>query len=234
MSPQTLNSEVPFDPSGSPAFLQNNLARFAFSQLLCFPIFHRSFAATGWPEKHSSPFETTSNAWEVFYSYFLSQYSSPFSTWNVSAKSLWISGLFRFVCRSNAFLVFSLQKLFPFLGTFFQKKHSTSSFNSFPCPVWWKGYLLKISLLFKRPFPGRKLIGWLLENILLKPIPPALENSLAYWAFLFHRFGKSFVPLTSGLCEAAVKTFNRFLYLLSMAIVYPLFPILSIVIFKIF
>lgn len=71
VSPQTLNSEVPFDPSGSPAFLQSNFARFAFSQLLCFPIFHRSFAATGWPEKHSFPFETTSNAWEVFCSYFL-------------------------------------------------------------------------------------------------------------------------------------------------------------------
>ena len=135
VSPQTLNSEVPFDPSGSPAFLQNNFARFAFSQLLCFSFFHRSFAATGWPEKHSSPFKTISNTWEVFCSYFLSQYSSPFSTWNVSAKSLWISGLFRFVCRSNAFLVFSLQKLFPFLGTFFQKKHSTSfiQFISLPC-----------------------------------------------------------------------------------------------------
>ena len=43
VSPQTLNSEVPFDPSGSPAFLQSNFARFAFSQLLCFSFFSPLF-----------------------------------------------------------------------------------------------------------------------------------------------------------------------------------------------
>ena len=192
VSPQTLNSEVPFDPSGSPAFLQNNLARFAFSQLLCFPIFHRSFAATGWPEKLPllKPLQMLGKFSAATFFLNTPRRFQPGTYLPNCFETVAFFGLF---VNPMHFWYSAFKSFFLFSEPFFKRSTPPVSFNSFPCPVWWKGYLLKISLLFKRPFPGRKLIGWLLKK-------HSLETNPACTGKLTCLLGFPVSPLWQKLC----------------------------------
>ena len=135
VSPQTLNSEVPFDPSGSPAFLQSNFARFAFSQLLCFPIFHRSFAATGWPEKHSPLLKPLQMLGKFSAATFFLNTPHRFQPGTYLPNRFETVAFFGLFVDPMHFWYSAFKSFFLFSEPFFQKKHSTSfiQFISLPC-----------------------------------------------------------------------------------------------------
>ena len=135
VSPQTLNSEVPFDPSGSPAFLQSNFARFAFSQLLCFSFFTallrlladlKSILPLLKPLRMLGKFSTATFFLNTPHRFQPGTYL-PNRFESVAFFGLFVDPMHFWYSAFKSFFLFS--------ETFFQKKHSTSfiQFISLPC-----------------------------------------------------------------------------------------------------
>ena len=211
-------------------------ARFALLGPRCFSFFHRHFAATDWPEKLPFLFlGYTPNPFQVFFNTALDSNSTP-RRFHSGTLSFCLEILLPNATLEKLLLKNNFLKMVPLVfGKAFEKslcwvtqRRSTVLLHDvFLRKILLDSHalcvekvsLLKISLLFKRslsPVGGSQAPLKALSSE--KKADPCWEKQIQS-AVLGNchipLLVESPVPLTSGLCEAAVEDFVDVLYLLS-------------------